>query len=711
VNAGSAKSSGAMQRPGELPSSRRPAQAFSGSRLLDWVADTPELLPGIVAVGVLVFWATAQGGIAPTEWYPGALILLGLLVATGLSYRAQLFRLPRLVLAAFALLALFTVWNFLSIGWADDQGAAWDGANRCLTYLIVFALFALPPWRPRAAAILVGIYTVAITAVGLVVLLKAAGAADPLRYFVAGRFSEPTGYQNAQAALFTMSLFPAVFLASRRETPWPLRGLMLSCAGILFGIALLPQSRGWLIAAPIAIVAYLVIVPGLVRSLTVLLPLAVVMAVISSPVLHVFDVSDDPSQLGPALSDARTAILIAAAVLLVIGCAIGFADRMIELPERVETIGSRAVVIATGVAALAGVVVALAVIGNPVSWANDRWQDFKGGKFEYQTGGGTRLGGGLGSNRYDFWRVAADEFKDAPLIGVGSENFAEDYVRDRHSGEEPAYPHNLSLQVLSETGLIGGLLLVGFLATSLTAMARVRLRSGVPLARGVAAVLAVVFVYWFVHSIGDWFWAFPALSAPIFAWLGIGMRLEAERATLALPQWAKGWAAPVAVGSAAALLFAIASMVLPWMAAIDVNKAAASWGENPRAAFDRLDQARKLNFLSARPYLVEGSIAAKLGEDRRVRSAFERALERDPRSWYAEIELATLDGIEGNKQSALARLDRVAALNPREPLTATVRKGVLSGKPVTLGQLDADFLFRYCERLGRKAGPNGCETG
>ncbi|MDX6605688.1 MAG: hypothetical protein QOD14_228 [Solirubrobacterales bacterium] len=710
MSAAKAKGRGGMQRPGELPSSRPTDRAYTGAGVLEWLAATPELLPGIAAVGVFVFWATAQGGVAPTDSYPGTLILLGLLVGTGFAYRTQLFRLPRLVLAALALLALFAVWNFLSIAWADDQGAAWDGANRCLTYLIVFGLFALPPWRPRAAALLLGIYTVAITVVGLVVLLKAAGAADPLRYFVAGRFSEPTGYQNAEAALFTMSLFPAVFLAARRETPWPLRGLMLSCAGILFAIALLPQSRGWLIAAPIAVFAYLVIVPGLVRNLTVLLPLAVVMAVISSPVLHVFDVSDDASRVGPALGDARTAILIAAAVLLVIGCAVGFADRKVEIPERLEEIGRRVVLIGAGVVALAGVVVALAVIGNPVSWANDRWQDFKGGKFEYQTGGGTRLGGGLGSNRYDFWRVSADEFKNAPLIGVGSENFAEDYVLYRHSDEEPTYPHNLTLQVLSETGLIGGLLFLGFLVTSLIGIARVRLRSEVPLARGLGAAFAVVFVYWFVHSIGDWFWAFPALTAPVFAWFGIGVRLDAKRATLAHPQWAKRWIAPVAALSVAALLFATASMALPWIAAIDVNKAASSWGSNPREAFKRLDQARQLNFLSARPDLVQGAIAAKLGENRRVRSSFERALERDPRNWYAEIELATLDGVEGNKQSALARLDRVAALNPRESLTATVRQGVLSGKPVTLDQLDTDFLERYCQRLGRVAGPNGCQT-
>jgi hypothetical protein len=700
-------------RPGELPSSSRAQRRgpASQSRVVQALASTPELIPGVMAVGVFVFWATAQGGIAATDWYPGTLILLGLLVVTGYAYRARIFRLPRLVTIALLLLALFTVWNFLSIAWADDQGAAWDGANRCLSYLIVFALFALPPWRPRAAALILGIYTLAITAVGLVVLLKAAGAAEPLHYFVAGRFAEPSGYQNANAALFAMSMFPAIFLAARRETPWPLRGLMLSCAVVLFGMALLPQSRGWTIAAPVTLVVYLLIVPGLVRSLTVILPLGIAMAAIASPVLHVFNVSDNAGELGPALGDARTAILIAAAVLFVVGCALGFADRRIELSERTARIGSRAVLGAAGVAAIAGVVVALAVIGNPATWVSDRWHDFKGGRFEYQTGGGSRLGGSLGSNRYDFWRVAADEFKDHPLVGLGSENFAEDYVQHRRSGEEPTYPHNLSLQVLSSTGVVGGLLFGGFLVVSLIGVGRIRLGRNDPLARGMAGILAVVFVYWFVHSIGDWFWAFAGLSAPVFAWLGMGMRLDAEREPLQQPRWAKAWAAPAVAVSAIALLFALASMVLPWAAAIDVERAQADWPTNPHAAFQQLDQARKLNFLSATPDLVQGVIAARLGENRRVRSSFDRALERDPRNWYAELELATLDGMEGRRQEALAGLDRVASLNPREPLTATVRHGVLTGKPMTLHQLDGEFLYRYCNRLGRKVGPNGCQIG
>ena len=511
-------------RPGELPRATPQSRRIDGvaPAWIAVVARSPELVPGVAALAIFLYWATAQGGVLATDSYPCALFLLGVLSGTVYAFRARLPRLPRLPLAAIVLLGAFTLWNYLSIAWADDPGAAWDGANRCLLYLTVFVTFAVPPWRPRTAAALLGIYAVGIGVIGGAVLFQAADSANPAEYLISGRFAEPTGYHNANAALFTGAGLIAIFLASRRETPWPLRGLMLALAGVLFHLALLPQSRGWLVVAPLAMLAYLALVPGLVRSLTVLFPLAIVVALTAAPVLDVFNTADDPSALGPALDHARTAILLAAATLFVFGGLIGLADRRLESSSRMAVIGNRAILGAAGVVALAGVVVAIAVIGNPVSWAGDRWSDFKEGRFEYRTGGGSRLGEPLGSNRYDCWRVAAAEFKDSPAIGVGSDNFATDYLRDRRSDEEPTYPHNLPLGILSQTGLVGALLFAGFLAASLAGVVRARLRAVEPLGRGIAGIVATSFVYWFAHSTGDWFWAIPALSAPVFAWLGAG---------------------------------------------------------------------------------------------------------------------------------------------------------------------------------------------
>jgi O-Antigen ligase len=722
ADSGLPKRQGRALRPGELPRAAAQPRRIDGggAAWIAVVARSPELIPGVAALAVFLFWATAQGGVMATDSYPGALFLLGVLSATLYAFRLRLPRLPRLPLAAIALLGAFALWNYLSIAWADDQGAAWDGANRCLLYLTAFVIFAVPPWQPRTAAALLGVYAVGIGVIGATVLSMAAGSANPAEYLIAGRFAEPTGYHNANAALFTGASLIAIFLASRRETPWPLRGLMLALAGVLFHLALLPQSRGWLVVASLALLAYLALVPGLVRSLTALFPLAIVVALTAAPVLDVFNTSDDTSALGPALDDARMAILLAAAALFVVGCLIGLADRRLEPSSQIAVIGSRAMLGAAGVVALAGMIVAISIIGNPVSWAGDRWSDFKEGRFEYRTGGGSRLGEGLGSNRYDFWRVAADEFKASPVIGVGSENFAEDYVRERNSDEEPTHPHNLSLRILAQTGLVGAALFLGFLVAALIGVARTRLRSSDPLGRGLGGLVGVVFVYWFAHSTGDWFWAFPALSAPVFAWLGLGMRVGADRGLRPAPSWASDWeqsawasdwGRPAAAGAGVAAVLATVSLALPWTAAVDTKKAAEIWEASPNAAYDRLDRAAGLNFLSAQPYLVEGAIASRLGQLRRMRIAFDRALDRDPDSWYATLELAALDAIQGDRQSALDRLARVSELNPREPMTDEVRRGLLSGHPTSLQTLDATFLERYCERLGREVGPHGCTSG
>jgi O-antigen ligase len=676
-------------------------------RWLGFLARSLELFPALAAIALFLFWAVANAGILPTDSYPGAIGLLGLLGVTTFAYRDRLPALPPLAIAAVALLAAFTLWSFVSITWADDQGAAWDGANRALLYLTAFALFAIPPWRAVSAAMVLGLYALGIAVIGAVVMIAAAQSSNPFDYLVANRFAEPTGYHNANAALFTAAMFPAVFLASRRETPWFARGLMLAAAGVLFQLALLPQSRGWLIAAPIAVVAYIVLVPGRARSLIVLGVLAAVLATTAGPILDVFDSVGDSRQLMGALDDARQAMLVAGTLLFAVGTLIGLADSRLELSDRVRTFGSRAVGGIAAIAAVAGAIVAIGLIGNPVSWASDRWQDFKGGEFEHDYGG-SRLGQGLGSNRYDFWRVAADGFTGSPIGGVGSNNFAEDYVRDRESEEEPAYSHNLPLSILSETGLVGAGFFGGFLFATLIAVGRVRLRSDDPLARGVAGLVAVVFVYWFLHSTGDWFWALPGLSAPIFAWLGLATGIGAERDPRR--PGSRPWERPAAAIAVVAGLLAFLSLALPWTAAVDVKKAGEIWGADPVAAFDRLDRADSLNFLSANPDLVEGAIASRLGERRRMRAAFEQALDRDPRNWYATLELAALDAVEGNAQASLDRLDRVAELNPREPVTDEIRRGVLKGRPVTLEELDDIFLERYCRVHGQELGPDGCVT-
>jgi O-Antigen ligase len=669
-----------------------------------------EVLPGLACVGVFTAWAVAGGGFETSSWAPGALFLVALLAAVTFGARPRLSDIPIYVRVALGFLGAFVAWNFLSIAWADVQGIAWDGANRTLLYFTVFAIFAVLGWRTRSMAIVMAVYAVALAVVAVVEVQQATTADNPLLWFIGGRFAEPAGYSNGVAALFIGGLWPALYLGSRRETPWPVRGALLGVAAVLLEVALMTQSRGFVIVLPFALAIYLGAVTNRLRALLFTLLVAGAVAASAASILDVFTVVEDGGDVTSALESARGAILLTFAGLLVVGTAIAFVDRRTAVPDRVAAVSGRIAAVCIAAAALAGVIVAIGVIGNPVSWAGDRWDDFKGGYSE-QGFGDTRFSGDLGSNRYDFWRVVVeDQFADSPLLGEGSDNFAETYLRDRKSAEDPLYPHSFPLRIVGGTGLVGLLLFAGFTIAMVLALLQSRTGSGSMFRRGLVGAAFGAVGYVTLHSAGDWLWSFPAVIAPAFAWLGMVSRSEPEPdRAVALRSPRAGARIVVAVAGAAIGLFAIVSLTLPWLAARDVQIASESWGADPAAAFERLDRARGLNFLSAEPDITAGAIASSMKDEGRVRSAFGLALERDPTNWYPLTMIGAVDGLRGNRTDAIAQLDRAAAANPREPLIREVRRRIRTGDPMELREINRVLLGKVCEVVGQTNDTTFCD--
>src|SRR2546429_5379503 len=83
-------------------------------------------------------------------------------------------------------------------------------------------------------------------------------------------------------------------------------------------------------------------------------------------------------------------------------------------------------------------------VGDPVARANREWKSFKGG-YKSTAAGESRLTTGLGSHRYDFYRVALDAFEDHPVAGLGADNFNQFYPRVRKSSGTVRYTHSLEL--------------------------------------------------------------------------------------------------------------------------------------------------------------------------------------------------------------------------------------------------------------------------
>ena len=672
-----------------MPPPRSRLEAFAGA-----LAEAPAT--ALAAAGLVAILAITplDGGFAPGSMYPAALFALGL-VAVGLLALPRARRAVPAVRMACLALAAYAAWSYLSIAWADQKGDAWDGANRTALYAVVFALFALWPLRGRVAALLVGGFVLVVAAIGLITLIGLMGAADAGSYFIDGRFAKPIRYANADAALWSAAFFPCVVLGSRRAAPPALRALLVAAAVLLGGLALMGQSRGWLFALPVVALVFVVVTPRRVRTSLTLLLAAGGVALTVPAVIDAYDKGG--RALASASDSAGRAILLAA---LAAGCVAFLA----ALPDRrigVSREGGRrlgaALLAAAVLAGFAGTVVYVAERGSPFTDIAHAWDQFKTKKTP--SGGSNRLGR-LGSNRYDFWRVAWQRFEAAPVAGIGADNYQQAYLHHGKSSESPRYPHSVELRTLSQTGLVGALLLGAALVAALTAAARaVRARAGWGAAAAASAVGA--FVYWLVHGSVDWLWEFPALGGAAFAMLGIAAGL-APRAISAPASFRRPLAAgPVAVAAAviAGLLVAV-SFAAPWWAAGYEKRAARSWGANPARAFDTLDTAAWWNPLSPQPKLLAGAIALRLDDRRRAERYYREAIDRDPHSGAAYLELGAIVFDSGRRPEGVRLLGRAAALQPRDEATAAALRRARGGRRIDIARMN-EALGRRAAKLGR----------
>src|SRR5207248_10315020 len=115
-----------------------------------------------------------------------------------------------------AFVSAYALWGVASIAWSHARGVAWEGGNRTLLYAIVYALFALLPWRGSHVAALASAFGVGVAVIGFVDVARAA-TGNSHRFFLGGRLIAPAGYVNASCALFILAAWPLAYLGARRE--------------------------------------------------------------------------------------------------------------------------------------------------------------------------------------------------------------------------------------------------------------------------------------------------------------------------------------------------------------------------------------------------------------------------------------------------------------------------------------------------------------
>ncbi len=651
-------------------------------------------IPGLIATGFLVLWAADNGGYDAGTWYWGALLTLSMLALVA-STRLGRRRLSRPTLAALACLAAFTLWSYASIAWSASPGDALGGSNRTLLYLLVFTLFALLPWTPASALVTLTLYVLGVGGLALVLLWRLATGDHVGLLVIEGRLAAPTGYFNSSVALFTVLALVATTLALRRELPGVVRGLLIALATAGLQLALVGESRGWLVTLPLVLIVAIWLVRERFRAAgAALIPIVATLVPIHA-LLGIFTGSTTAA-LGHAGEHAGRVALVWCAGAFVVGTVLAWIDPLVPAPQ-ISARGRRAIGgTLAGLALLAAVAGGVAAThGHPVRFIDRQLNGFTS---PVETGGTSSHFGTVGSGRYDFWRVSLEAFLAHPIGGLGQDNFADYYILHRRTAEDPLWPHSLELRLLEMTGIVGFALFAGFVVLALLPAVRV-VRRGRGLEAQVAAAALLPSVDWLIHGSVDWFWEMPALAGPAFAFLGMSLSLAARHelgpapavARLRLPRAV----APVAPGIGILAVAAIAAVLgLPYLSVSEQTIANSMRYSNPAAALQHLTLAARFDPLSSLPGRLAGTIALQTGLYEVALSRYQQSIDNERGGWFAwfgqglaasalgERRLARHDfevalRIENRQPAisdALARVDTPTPLTPQQALSELVAK-------------------------------------
>jgi O-antigen ligase len=652
-------------------------------------------LPAVPVVVAWVLWGHYNGGYFLRSWYPGALAALALLAALVVARRRAIPASPPVALAL-ALLAALVAWSYLSLLWSDMPGDGLTASNKFLLYLLTAWILALLPWTARSVSVLLGSWVAGVTVVCAISLLDAHGTENIGAFFIEGRYLDPIGYANGVSALPAMAFFPAFVLACRRETPASLRPPALAASVLLLEFSLLPQSRGALIGLIVAVPLFVLLMPDRLRLILPGLVVAGATALAAGPLYDVYDVATqategtpNPPAVGPVLDHAVNQVFLSSALALVAGVVLVLLDRGVRPGEVAIQRARRGVAVAMGVLAVIAVAVVIGENGTIRDKADEAWDTFKSGK-DTPAQEGARLTTVYADQRYDYFKVAYEAFEEKPVAGIGFGGYERRYTRDRAHEKPSRYAHDLWLRVMGELGLVGILLLVGFLVAGPGRAAWLRRRLDGPRAALVAAVVCSS-IYFFVHASFDWLEEFPGLASPAFALPLVALTLAGVRGSPRHPALRR--AAGVLTGLAlAAGLVAVAPA---YLSSRYDDRGARTWTANPRAAFDDLERASDLAPLSSRPELRAGTLAVDLGRLELAREHFERALERED-TWYAHTSLALIASSQGQRAEARREIGIAHALNREDRFVSEALRRIRRGR-----KLDPEAFNRDIEELNR----------
>jgi hypothetical protein len=641
---------------------------FAGRIRAAWVA-------AAVIAAAYAALAYANGGYS-TELIAAVTLAVWWVVVVGLAVRVVPRRpIPTLAVVAGGCLAAFGALTALSMIWANDAGRTFTEVVRVAGYLGLFVLVVVISARTGPRPWLVGILG------GIVIVVTGAllSRFDPSLFggadrdiFAAlpasnGKLSYPIGYWNGLAACVALGILLLAWFSSQAAS----RLGRAAATGLLpaFGLALyLTSSRGGIAATLVGGCAVLVLAHGRARVLGAFAlggATAVVLAVLASQ-------RDDLTQAlttHEAYVQGREMAVATVLCIVVVAAARYAADGWLR---RVQV--SRAAVL-RGLAAVVVAGLVVLAFSHPI----DRIREFSDASdiagASSATGAG-HLTASSGTGRGQFWDQAVDAFDSNPVIGIGGGNYEMWWNLHHTIDVVTVDAHSLYLQTLAELGILGLLLLLGFLGTVVFAGWRAVARLSDSGEGGNAMPVALaLFLAGLTSAVFDWTWQLPAAFVPLIVMAALlsgpasqpAEALVPAGVTRLRPRW-RVRGGQYGLGMATLVCAWIAVLVagdqLVASIQLDNSRTALANGDVESAA-----QAAR-NAAAIQPWSSEAQLQLALverqgGDLAAAEQAVQKAVQKASYDWEAWLAAAEIRAATGNRTAAEFSLAAANRLSPR----------------------------------------------
>jgi O-Antigen ligase len=433
--------------------------------------------------------------------------------------------------AAFlALLAGLALWFGLTTLWSSSPDRSWIYTNRTLVYLAFALLGVIASVSPERVADGLAVLLGALFGWALLAKCVPALYSD---YGRVARLRAPLDYWN-ELALYAVVAVPVALRLRRRVV-----GAVLFYAAAL--TLLLTYSRFGIVLACLAAVAWLVLErQGRAESIVVTVLAAVGAAAAFGVALALPGITDDGRSRSVRAHDGW----IFALAVLAIGLAVAAVAARVRVRESVRARIER-------LAAIAGVLGAVAAVAVAIVFAGRIWHSFANPVSSQIGSGSGHLTSFNSSNRWRWWQEAWHGFVHHPGGGTGAGTFE---LTDRMLRTSPlttTEPHNVPLQFLSESGIVGLLLFVAAAGAAAVGVARTRRSPAV-------TALAVAVAAFAAHLVADVDWDYLATCGPLLFLAGALLARPVDGPVSRRPL--------LALAAVAFALAAVYSLAAPWLA-------------------------------------------------------------------------------------------------------------------------------------------------